>query len=200
MAAAGVPSMWNSYVFVEDVDAVVGAVEAAGGSVMMPVMDVMESGRMTMVAGPDGAVVGVWEPREHQGAEVFNAPGALAWNELQSRDLDSAREFLSTVFGWRWEAQSPDGMEYYVANVDAKPSNTETCGAMTMPESVPLEAPSMWVVYFAVADCDASAKQVAGLGGDLFMPPMEMGPGKFAGATDPTGAMFFFGDLFPESA
>jgi hypothetical protein len=32
------------------------------------------------------------------------------------------------------------------------------------------------------------------------MPPMEMGPGKFAGAMDPTGAMFFFGDLFPESA
>lgn len=200
MAAAGAPPMWNSYVFVEDVDAILPTVEAAGGSVMMPPMDVMDSGRMTMIAGPDGAVVGVWEPREHQGAEVVDVPGALTWNELQSRDLASATEFLATVFGWRWEEQSPGGMEYYVAHVDAKPGNTENCGAMTMPEVVPPEAPSMWVVYFAVADCVASAEQIPALGGEVFLPPMEMGPGMFAGATDPTGSMFFFGDLFPESA
>ena len=57
----------------------------------------------------------------------------------------------------------------------------------------------LWVVYFAVTDCDAAASQVLELGGDLFMQPMEMGPGKFAGATDPTGAMFFFGS-FPDLA
>ena len=55
------------------------------------------------------------------------------------------------------------------------------------------------VVYFAVGDCDASAAAVTGLGGELFMPPMEMGPGKFAGANDPSGAMFFFGS-FGDSA
>jgi len=199
LAAAGVPPMWNSYVFVEDVDAIVAAAEAAGGSVVMPPMDVMESGRMAMIASPDGAVLGVWQPIKHQGAEVFTAPGALAWNELQSRNLGPAREFLSSLFGWRWEAQNPGGMEYYVGHVDGKPKDTSNCGAMNMPESVPAEAPSMWIVYFAVADCNASAEAVAGLGGQLFMPPMEMGPGKFAGATDPTGAMFFFGS-FPDSA
>jgi predicted enzyme related to lactoylglutathione lyase len=91
-------------------------------------------------------------------------------------------------------------MEYYVGHVEGKPDDTSNCGAMNMPEGVPVEAPSMWVVYFAVADCTTSAEQVQVLGGQLFMPPMEMGPGKFAGAMDPTGAMFFFGDLFPESA
>lgn len=200
LAAAGVPATWNSYVFVEDVDAIVAAAEAAGGSVMMPPMDVMDSGRMTMIAGPDGAVVGVWQPYEHQGADVVDVPGAVTWNELQSRDIVAAREFLSTVFGWRWDAQSPGGMEYFVGHVDAKPGSSENCGAMSMPDGVPDEAPSMWVVYFAVADCDASAEQVQALGGRLFMQPMEMGPGKFAGAMDPTGAMFFFGDLFPETA
>jgi predicted enzyme related to lactoylglutathione lyase len=198
MAAAGVPSMWNSYVFVEDVDAVIGAVEAAGGSVMMPVMDVMTSGRMTMVASPDGAVIGVWQPWDHQGAEVFDAPGSLTWNELQSRDLDAAMPFLTDVFGWRWE-QQPGDMEYYVCHVDGKADDSTNGGAMRMPDGVPAEAPSMWVVYFAVTDCDAAASQVLDLGGDLFMQPMEMGPGKFAGATDPTGAMFFFGS-FPDLA
>ncbi len=70
---------------------------------------------------------------------------------------------------------------------------------MTMPDGVPPEAPSMWVVYFAVEDCDASAERVTELGGQVFLPPMEMGPGRFAGASDPTGAMFFFG-AFPETA
>ena len=58
MAAAGAPSTWNSYVIVDDVDAVAGAAVAAGGSVVMPAMDVMTSGRMAMIAGPDGAVLG----------------------------------------------------------------------------------------------------------------------------------------------
>lgn len=199
MADTGAPSTWNSYVIVKDVDATAATAVESGGAVVMPAMDIMTSGRMAMIAGPDGAVLGLWQPMEHQGADVFDVPGALAWNELQSRDLAAATGFLSSVFGWRWEAQSPGGMEYYVGHLDAKPGNTENCGAMTMPEGVPPEAPSMWVVYFAVADCVASAEQIPTLGGEVFLPPMEMGPGMFAGASDPTGAMFFFGDVFPDS-
>lgn len=198
MTAAGAPSMWNSYVFVEDADAIGRAAEATGGSVLVPAMDVMDSGRMLMIASPDGAAVGVWQPYDHQGAEVFNEPGALTWNELQSRNLDAALPFYSEVFGWRWERQPMD-MDYYIAHIDGKPDDTSNGGAMHMPDGVPLDAPSMWIVYFAVGDCDASAAAVAGLGGELFMPPMEMGPGKFAGANDPTGAMFFFGS-FPDPA
>ena len=63
MAEAGVPSMWNSYVMVEDIDATCTAVAAAGGAVVMPAMDVMTEGRMAMVADPSGAVVGLWQPR-----------------------------------------------------------------------------------------------------------------------------------------
>ena len=196
MSAGGVPPMWNSYVFVEDADAVALAAEAAGGAVVMPAMDVMESGRMVMVAGPDGAVVGAWQPLEHQGADLFDRPGAVTWNELQSRDLRASRDFLSEVFGWRW-AQQPGEMEYWVAHVAA--TTDDVGGAMNMPDGVSLSTPSMWFVYFAVDDCDISAGHISELGGSLFLPPMEMGPGKFAGATDPTGAMFFFGS-FPDPA
>lgn len=198
MAAAGVPSMWNSYVMVEDADAVQAAVDGLGGSVLMPAMDVMDSGRMLMIAGPDGAVLGVWQPMTHQGAEVFGVPGALSWNELQSRDLEPAKAFLSGVFGWRWEAM-PSNPQYFVCHVDDKPGDTANGGAMTMPSSVPNEAPSMWIVYFSVTDCDSAAQAVTELGGHVFMPPADMGPGRFAGANDPTGAMFFFGS-FADSA
>ena len=196
MAASEAPPVWNAYVFVEDADAVASAAEAAGGTVVMPAMDVMESGRMVMVAGPDGAVIGAWQPLEHQGAELFDQPGAVTWNELESRDLSASRDFLSEVFGWQWERQRGE-MEYWVAHVEG--TTDDVAGAMNMPEVVPPSAPSMWVVYFGVADCDVSAGHVSELGGSLFLPPMEMGPGRFAGASDPTGAMFFFGS-FPDLA
>lgn len=199
MAAAGVPPVWNSYVLVEDADAVGAAAEESGGSVVMPAMDVMDSGRMVMVAGPDGAAVGAWQPYEHRGAEVFDGAGTLAWNELQSRDLASSLAFLSSVFDWKWERQ-PGAMEYWVAHVAASNDVADdVAGAMNMPDGVPLAAPSMWVVYFSVTDCDVSARHVDELGGELFLPPMDMGPGRFAGATDAAGAMFFFGS-FPDPA
>ena len=68
---------------------------------------------------------------------------------------------------------------------------------MRMPDGVPPEAPSMWAVYFAVADCDTTGPGSHSLGGELFLPTMEMGRNRFAGATDPTGAMFFFGEFCP---
>lgn len=194
MADAGVPSTWNSYVMVQDVDATAAAVVEAGGAVVMPVMDVMTAGRMAMVTGPDGAVLGLWQPIEHQGAEVFDLPGALTWNELQSRDLESAMAFCSRVLGWRWE-RGVSEMEYHVCHVDGRTGDTANGGAMNMPDGVPAEAPSMWVVYFAVADCDSSVDLVTELGGEIFLAPMQMGANRFAGATDPTGAMFFFGSF-----
>jgi len=194
MAAAGVPSMWNSYIMVEDVDAVLDHVVAAGGTVTMPGMDVMTEGRMAMIADPSGAVVGLWQPQDHRGAELFNVPGALTWNELQTRDLDAATPFYERVFGWRWAPMDDSG--YLVGHLDTKEGeDTSNCGAMATPPGVPAEAPSLWNVYFAVADCDASVTRATELGGTVFLPAMAMGPGRFAGISDPTGAMFLLGSF-----
>ena len=80
---------------VEDADAILAAVPGAGGQVIAPAMDIMSQGRMAMIADPSGAVVGLWQPMDHQGAELFNAPGSLTWNELQTRDLEPAMAFYS---------------------------------------------------------------------------------------------------------
>ena len=198
MAAAGVPSMWSSYVIVDSVDDVLKAADAAGGAVLMPGIDVMTQGRMAMIADPSGGVLGLWQPGDHDGAELFNAPGALAWNELQSRGLESALTFYHAVFGWRWERMEGD-FDYYVGHLDTKDSeDTSNCGAMTIPEVAPAEMPSTWMVYFAVPDCDDWLSKAQELGGEVFMPAMDMGPGRFGGITDPTGAMVFLG-AFAES-
>ena len=69
------PPVWTSYVSVDDIDATVAKAEPAGGTVMQPPMDIMEAGRMAVVADPAGAVICMWEARVHIGAEVVNEPG-----------------------------------------------------------------------------------------------------------------------------
>lgn len=194
----GVPeqvgAFWNSYVIVEDIEATVDRVLPARGTVMMAPMDVMDQGRMAMISDPTGAALGLWQPGTHEGAEVFNVPGSLTWNELQTRDIDAALPFYEEVFGWEW-TDGPDS-GYHVANVAAKQGEDKSnAGAMGTPPGVPDEAPNVWLVYFAVDDCDTSMAAAADLGGQVFLPAMQMGPGRFGGLIDPTGGMFLVGSF-----
>jgi hypothetical protein len=184
------PPVWSTYVLVADLDGAVGATVGAGGAVVMPAMDVMDQGRMAMVSDPSGAVIGIWQPQVHEGAEVFNTAGALAWNELQSRDLDSAKPFYEAVFGWRW-VDGPENSGYFMAELAAKPGDDKSvAGAMATPPGVPDAVPSFWMVYFGVADVPAALAKAGELGGTTLFEPMSMGGMTFAGITDPAGASF----------
>jgi hypothetical protein len=66
-----------------------------------------------------------------------------------------------------------------------------------MPEGVPEGVPSFWGVYFAVADCDDTFAKATELGATVTFAPMDMGPMRFAGVTDPTGAFVMFGAFPP---
>lgn len=194
----GVPetigAFWNSYVIVEDIQTTLDRVLPAGGSITMPAMQVMDQGWMAMVADPTGAIVGLWQPGAHEGAEVFNIPGSLTWNELQTRDIKAAMPFYAAVFGWEWATGPDDG--YFMANLPNKAGDDKSnAGAMTMPPNVPPEAPNLWMIYFAVEDCDESMAKAQALGGLVFLPAMQMGPGKFGGLVDPTGGMFLLGSF-----
>lgn len=164
----GAPSAWNSYVSVEDADATVRAAEEAGGTVVMPAMDVLSSGRMAILADPTGAVISIWQPGDHIGATLVNTPNAVTWNELLSRDLESAKPFYEKVFGWSF---SPMGDDYEVFSLekDGRPVG----GVMPMPDSVPAQAPSHWNIYIAVEDVEETAARVDELGGQVVAGPME---------------------------
>jgi predicted enzyme related to lactoylglutathione lyase len=63
-------------------------------------------------------------------------------------------------------------------------------GMMPTPESTPESVPSNWLVYFAVADCDASVAKIESLGGSIVAPAMDLPVGRFAVASDLGGAVF----------
>ena len=53
------------------------------------------------------------------------------------------------------------------------------------------DAPSNWMVYFSVSDCDEQVARAASLGANVIAPPMDIeGIGRFAPLVDPQGAVF----------
>jgi predicted enzyme related to lactoylglutathione lyase len=128
------------------------------------------------VQDPVGSFVSIWQPRGHIGAELVNQPGTFTWTELATSDLTSSRDFYQSVFGWGLDAQA-SGETAAVFTVGGR----AVCGAHAAGEG---EFPA-WSVWFAVEDCDASAAQVAALGGSVVMAPTDMDFGRGAVAADP---------------
>ena len=59
----GIPPHWNTYVTVADVDATAAKVPGAGGTVVMEPFDVMDAGRMAVIADPTGAMINLWKAK-----------------------------------------------------------------------------------------------------------------------------------------
>ncbi|MGI9579143.1 MAG: VOC family protein [Microthrixaceae bacterium] len=193
MAAAGMPPAWSTYVTVTDVEASLAKVEAAGGTVLQPAMEVMEDGRMAVVADPSGAVIAMWQPKAHIGAEVVNEHGALTWNELTTPDPAAVAGFYNAVFGWTTEtAPMPEG-EYTLFLVDGG-NEQGIAGAM----APPMEMPNFWGIYIHSDDAAATAARAKERGAGVLMEATAMeGVGTLATLTDPQGAMFSV--MTPES-
>jgi predicted enzyme related to lactoylglutathione lyase len=183
--AQGMPPVWSTYISTSDLDATTKKVEAAGGSVMVPPTQVFESGRMAVYSDPTGAAVSAWEPAQHIGAELVNEPCSMAWNELDTRDVDAAKTFYSAVFGWKGE--TADGPIPYT---EWQLGDATVGGMMPMPAEVPAQVPSYWLSYFAVADCDDTVARASKAGGTVMVPPMDIPAGRFSVLNDPEGAMF----------
>jgi predicted enzyme related to lactoylglutathione lyase len=183
------PAVWNSYVATDDVAATAARVMEAGGTVMMPPMQVMEAGEMAIFADPTGAAFSVWKANEHIGAELCNEPNTWAWNELMTRDLDAALPFYSAVFGWSYDPQDMGPMGTY--HVIQGGEHGGLGGLMAMPPDVPDMVPNHWAVYFTVADIEASIDAVRANGGQVVVEPMDIpGVGTTATVHDPAGGNF----------
>jgi len=185
----GQPPAWTTYVSVDDAGATAAKVSEAGGTVIAEPMDVMDLGTMAVFADPTGAVFGIWQPNTFHGAGIVNEPGALSWNELNTRDPEGAKAFYGAVFGWDFEdVEFPGGAGTYTTiSLGENPVG----GILNMAErGVPEEIPAHWQVYFAVEDTDAAVEQAKQRGGSVMVEPMEVPAGRFSILLDPHGASF----------
>jgi predicted enzyme related to lactoylglutathione lyase len=138
---------------------------------------------MLMVQDPTGAVINVWQPKNHIGAGLCNEAGTFSWNELVTPDVPKAAAFYSKMFGWTSETHG-DGPGAYT---EFKLDGESIAGAMNPPMP---GMPTVWGVYFSTDDTDATVDRAKALGGALFVEPTDIEPGRFAVLADPQGAVF----------
>ena len=181
-AMEGQPSHWNSYVSVDDVEAITQRIESAGGDEVFGPIDVLEFGRMSVFQDPAGAYFSVWQPGQTTGAERVNAVGALTMNELDTRDFDGAVSFYREVFGWEAHPVEQGGQIIYAQwRLDGR----LIAGLLPMGDTFPPEVPAHWRPYFGVADLDGAVEQVRDLGGQVLMDPAPIPEGRFVAILDP---------------
>jgi predicted enzyme related to lactoylglutathione lyase len=215
----GAPPMatWNTYVAVADVDASAEQVRDAGGTVYMEPFDVMDAGRMAVVADPEGAVFCIWQAKENIGAKVVNEHGAINFNGLATHDPERAEAFYGAVFGWKllaldagpmWalpgygdhlEEKTP-GLRAGMQQMGAPEGFIDVVAAVNPIAAGDADTPVHWSVTFGVDDVAATATQAAALGGEVVAGPFDAPWTRLAVIKDPGGATFIAGQFVAENA
>jgi predicted enzyme related to lactoylglutathione lyase len=190
--AAPPRAVWNTYFWVDSADEAASKVRDAGGGVVMEPFDFMDACRMAVVTDPEGAAFGVWEAKEHKGARLVNDPGALVFNGLNTRDVEGARSFYGSVFGWQttaigggaegwtlpgygdWlEREHHPELRKQMAEAGA-PEGFENVVASIIPiADDQSDTPAHWSVTFAVDDADGTAKRATERGGKVILAPFD---------------------------
>jgi predicted enzyme related to lactoylglutathione lyase len=208
---------WNTYIWVDSADETTSKVRDAGGSVVAEPFDVMDAGRMAVFTDPEGAAFCIWQAKENKGAQIVNEHGSLNFNDLNTRDIESAKSFYGSVFGWQtiepegglqmWTlpgygdylARDNPGLREQQAEVGA-PKGFEDVVASIIPigDDQP-EVPPHWGVTFGVDDADAIADKATVAGGNVVVPPFDAPWVRTTVIADPQGATFTASKFVPEN-
>lgn len=181
------PTAWSVYIGTTDAADLAKKVQAAGGRVVAPPMQVGDQGRMAVFQDPSGAFIGAWQPMAMAGFAT-GAPGSYQWAQLNARGFEKALAFYPAVFGW---------VPRTIPMGEGQPPYTQflvgeegVAGGMEMSPMVPVEVPSYWMVYFSVADVDATFHKAIEAGGHEVVAPQDFPGGRSAILADPQGAVF----------
>ena len=77
--------------------------------------------------------------------------GAPNWLDIAAPDIDGARSFYGSLFGWHFASAGPDAGGYGFFQLDGK---TVAGGMRCGPE----QGPPAWTLYFRTADAAATAR------------------------------------------
>jgi len=184
--AQKVPPHWMLYIAVENVDASAAKVPSLGGSTIMAPFDVMDAGRMAVIADPTGAYFCLWQAKKNKGLGIASVHGTLCWGDLATNDVERAKAFYSGLFGWQIMAGENDTSGYlHIKNGE------HFIGGMPPAKHLQPGVPPHWLAYFLVDDVDVTANKAKDMAAKLFVPPMSVeGVGRMSIIADPQGAVF----------
>lgn len=183
---------WVCYIGTPDVDATyVQALDLGASSFVKP-MDVPDTGRIAVLADPQGAIFAIYTPLEAVDYPDPAPLGDFSWHELTSPNWERAFDFYATLFGWE-KTEALDMGEYGVYQMFGHHGRT-LGGMMTKMPGTP--TPTGWLPYAFVADAKASAEAASAHGGTVVNGPMQVPGGSWITAMlDPQGALFAVNSL-----
>lgn len=187
-----VPSGWNTYICVDEVDAATAAALQAGGRVVCDTLPSVDDDRRALLADPSGAVIGVRQRGRFEGAQRVNEPSAWAISILNTGDAEAAKAFYGAVFGWTTSTFGVEGSELtmwhrpgYVGGEESQPVPRDVVAAMgPLPEA---DAPARWDIDFWTSDANATAARAEELGGAVIAPPTDRPGFRDTVVADPSG-------------
>ncbi len=214
------PSGWTTYIWVASADGTAATVEAHGGQVLEPPVDIPHSGRVALCADPSGARFGLWQAAENRGAQLVNAPGSWNFSELHTSQPGAAERFYGAVFGWVSDALEMGagdkvsmwrvpGYGAFLAERDpdirdrqeADQAPDGFADAVALMNSVIVDSPGAaaphWSVTFSVADADAAVAQATDLGATVVTPLFDTAYTRMGAVKDPQGAIFTLSQYRP---
>ena len=186
MRARGVPPHWMIYVAVQSADEAAARAGQLGGKVVNGPFDVMDAGRMAVLQDPTGAMFSIWQAGRSPGIGIAGEFGSFCWADLSTPDVDRAKDFYSGLFGWKIAPGENDPSGYlHIQNGE------QMIGGIPPASMRNPGVPPHWLIYYYVADVDASAAQAKSLGASLLLPPMSIEHvGRMSVIRDPQGAAF----------
>ncbi|MGW3205213.1 VOC family protein [Streptomyces sp. NPDC001135] len=180
------PSAWLVCFAVDSTDAAAKEITRAGGTLLLPPLDVGSHGRFAVAADPAGAEFAVWQANAYSGTEIAGVAGSVVRHHCLSRDVEASRAFYADVFGLTsTRSRGPDG-DGHVLLLDGQP----VAGISALGADAPADASSHWRVTFGVADLGSALEKVAELGGTVREGPFHTPHGRSARVTDEQGTAF----------
>ncbi|MEV6168989.1 VOC family protein [Streptomyces sp. NPDC051954] len=112
-------------------------------------------------------------------------PGSPCWLDLGAPDVQAAEAFYGAVLGWDFESMGDgEDMEGGMFRSDGK--IVAGLGKLTEEGARPA-----WMIYYCVADADATTQAVQRAGGTVRVAPMDLDEwGRMAQYSDPLGGQF----------
>jgi predicted enzyme related to lactoylglutathione lyase len=178
------PAAWSLYFATDDIAADVARALELGATLVFPAMAVGAFGSMAVCTDPAGATFCFWQAGQHVGAQITEAPGAMAWHELYSPHAAQSRDFYTALLGASADAM-PGGMEYYTLKHGAQ----MLAGIMQIDPAWGA-FPPQWITYFSVANVDETVATVIAHGGKVMGGIDESPFGRIAALADSSGATF----------
>lgn len=115
------------------------------------------------------------------------APGVPCWVDCLTPDPVATTAFYAELFGWHRQAESQ--MPGYALLRPAENVGPSVIGGLA---KSPGGGPASWTSYLACSNLSLSVALAAAAGCRIILPPVSVGSGSVAIATDPAGGTFGF--------